>query len=125
MNTETEPMPTSPDSMPWAYSSTNPHWLRNTLVTLNQYSVVDLHWENDWRETERTGEPAGDWHLVIETAQGRRITGQHHKIENVLWYVTALAEHADSEAWNKQRANRESALAKLTAEERHLLGLAR
>lgn len=124
MNTETDRMPTSPDSMPWAFTETNAHWLRNTLVTLNQFSVVDLHWENDWRESNRTGEPAGEWHLVIETAHGKRFTGQHENIENVLWYVTTLAEQADSEAWNKERSDREAALAKLTPEERRLLHLA-
>ncbi len=118
-------LPTSPNDMPWAYSSENPNWLRNTLVTLNNFSVVDLHWENDWRESNKTGEPAGDWELMIETAHGKRISGKHENIENVLWYVTTLAENADSDAWKKQEADREAALAKLTPDERRLLRLAR
>lgn len=118
-------MPTSPNDMPWAYESENPNWLRNTLVTLNNYSVVDLHWENDWRESNKTGEPAGEWELMIETAHGKRISGKHEDIENVLWYVTTLAENADSEAWKKQEADRDAALAKLTPDERRLLRLAR
>ena len=118
-------MPTSPNDMPWAYSSENPNWLRNTLVTLNDYSVVDLHWENDWRESNKTGEPAGEWELTIETAHGKRISSKHEDIENVLWYVTTLAENAESEGWKKQEADREAALAKLTPDERRLLRLAR
>ena len=118
-------MPTSPNDMPWAYASENPNWLRNTLVTLNNYSVVDLHWENDWNESNKTGEPAGEWELTIENAHGKSFRGKHEDIENVLWYVTTLADNADTEAWKKQEADREAALAKLTPDERRLLRLAR
>ena len=107
--------------MPWAYSSENPNWLCNALVTLNNYSVVDLH----WCESNKTGKSAGEWKLMIETAHGKRITGKHTDIENVLWYVTTLADNADSEAWKKQEADREAALRKLTPDERRLLRLAR
>lgn len=116
-------MPTSPSDMPFDYDSEYPHWLRNTLVTLNSYSVVDLHWENDWRESNKTGEPAGEWELMIETAHGKRIVGKHEDIENVLWYVTTLAENSDLEAWKKQEADRAAALSKLTPDERRLLRL--
>ena len=110
-------IPTSPNDMPWAYSSENPNWLRNTLVTLHNHPVVDLHWE--------TGEPDGEWEMMIETANGKRIRGKHEHIENLLWYVTTLADNADSEGWKKQEADREAALAKLTPDERRLLRLAR
>jgi hypothetical protein len=63
--------------MPLRFTCENPNWLRNTLVTLNKFSVVDLHWENDWRESNKTGEPAGEWKLIIETAHGDRIKGKH------------------------------------------------
>jgi|GEM_PF-5376176 len=121
---ETTKIPTSPNDMPWDHASKNPHWLRNTLVTLNNYSVVDLHWENDWRESNKTGEPAGEWEMTIETAHGKRFRGKHENIENLLWFVTTLAENADSEAWKKQEADRTAALAKLTPEDRRLLRLA-
>ncbi len=127
MSTEADDrkMPSSPNDMPWDYSSQNPNWLRNTIVTLNNFSVVDLHGENDWHETNKTGEPEGEWEMMIETAHGKRISGKHHDIENVLWYVTTLAEHSEDEDWRKQEAAREAALSKLTKEERRLLRIDR
>jgi len=117
------PIPTSPNDMPFGYCSNNPNWLRNTLVTLNTYSVVDIHWENDWRQSNKTGEPEGEWELFIVTAHGKRFTGKHEDIENVLWYVTTLADNATSEDWKKQEEDRKAALAKLTPNERRLLRL--
>lgn len=111
--------------MPWALFSVNPHALRNILVTLNQFSAVEIHWENDNAESNRTGEPAGEWQVEIRTAHGKRIKGKHEDIENVLWYVTTLAEQAESEAWKKQDAVRAAALAKLTPEEQRVLRIAR
>lgn len=117
--------PASPNDMPIGYLADHPNWLRNTMVTLNNYSVVDLHWENDWRESNKTGEQAGEWEITIETAHGKRIRGTHEDIENVLWYVTTLADRAEDEDWKKQDAARDAALAKLTPDERRLLRLAR
>ncbi len=115
--------PKSPDDMPWAFESSNPNWLRNTLVTLNNYSVVDIHWENDWRESNRTGEPAGEWDVMIETPHKKRFTGKHEDIFSALWYVATLAENANCEDWDKQDAARQAALSKLTPEERKILRL--
>lgn len=118
-----EEMPTSPNDMPWNHSSENPNWRWNTIATLNQFSCVDIHWENDWRESNRTGEPAGEWDVMIETGQGKQFKACHENIENALWFVTTLAENSDSEHWKKQEESRKSALGKLTPEERKLLRL--
>ena len=116
-------LPNCPDDMPHGFPSLNPTWLRNTIVTLNNFPVVDLHWENDYRESNKTGKPAGVWEVTIETISGKRIEGKHEEIENVLWYVTTLADDYDSAAWKKREADRAAALAKLTPDDRKLLRL--
>lgn len=122
MNT-TEPLPTSPDAMPFGYFCDNPNGLRNLLLTLHTYSYVDLHWERDWETGRHTGETEGYWNMALSTAHGKRLAASHRNIENVLWYVTTLAEAADSEAWQKQESDRKAALAKLTPDDRRLLGV--
>lgn len=118
-------MPNSPNDMPFDHDKDNPNWRWNVIATLNQYSCVDIHWENDEHVTAQTGEPEGQWDVSIETRFGKRFSCKHENIENALWHVTTLAANSDSESWRKQYADRKAALEKLTPRERQVLGLAR
>ena len=118
MNTNTTP--NSPNDMP-------PEWhndqrqIRNALVTLDQFACVDIHWERDGYDDE--GNPKGEWEIAIETNSGARIKSQHHEISNALWFATEMADAATQARYLERKAAREAALAKLTTEERRVLGL--
>jgi len=118
-------IPRSPDDMPFEQHQQGPNWLRNILVTLNQHSLVDLHWENDWDASNKSGEPEGEWHILVETARGKRISAKHADIENLLWYVDEVASIVHTVTYQEFEAARKAALEKLSEDERRILGIGR
>ena len=110
-------IPKSPNDMP---GDLPPNWLRNTIVTLNNFDSVSIYWENDNRISNMTGEPEGEWEVNI-SANGKRFDSVHEDIEHALWFAVTCAENHQSESWQKHESARKTALAKLTPEERKLL----
>lgn len=95
--------------------------IRNAIVTLDQFACVDIHWERDGYDDD--GNPRGEWEISIETNSGARIQSQHPEITNALWFATTMADAAVQAAYLQRKAARDAALAKLTTEERRMLGL--
>jgi hypothetical protein len=120
MNTTMNTIPNSPNDMP-------PEWhndqrqIRNALVTLDQFACVDIHWERDGYDDD--GNPKGEWEIAIETNSGSRIKSQHFEITRALWFATQMADAAVQACYLQRKAAREAALAKLTTEERRMLGV--
>jgi hypothetical protein len=120
MNTTMNTIPNSPNDMP-------PEWhndarqIRNALVTLDQFACVDIHWERDGYDDE--GNPKGEWEITVETNSGLRIRSRNCEITHALWFATQMADAAVQACYLQRKDAREAALAKLTTEERRMLGL--
>ncbi len=118
---EMDSLPLSPNEMPSDWHN-SPNQVRNCVVTLDQYSYVDLHWEHNHEASEATGENVGEWEVVIEDGP-RRFRAKHPEITNALWFVTKLADSANTAAYDAQQKARAEALSKLTTDERRMLGI--
>ncbi len=100
------------------------NWMRNIMVTLNEYSCVSIEWERDEHMTRETGETHGEWNVMIDTGR-RQIRAKHEEITNALWYVTTIAEAHLESVYDARIKARAEALAKLTDDEKRLLGVSR
>ncbi len=113
-------LPTSPDEMPHDWDQH--HNLRNTILGLGGYPYVSIHYEMDVRKSNALGESVGKWDVEIQV--GRKcIKAEHEDIRNALWYVTTLASAVDDAEYERRKKAKSDALAKLTDEEKRLLGL--
>ena len=112
-------LPIGPNEMPSAQHN-NENWIRNVMVTLDQYSCVSMDWERDEHMTRETGETHGEWNVMIDTGR-RQFTAKHAEITNALWYVTTIANAHLESVHDAQVKARAAALAKLTDEEKRLL----
>lgn len=72
--------------------------------------------------TNGTGEAMGYWEVVISAA-GEQFRGKSENIQSALWYASECADAARAEMWQRRESDRKKALAKLTEEERKLLGV--
>jgi hypothetical protein len=116
-------LPSSPNDMPFGLSESHPHWLRNALVTLDRHSFVEIFWQPDDATVDSDGKPSGFWKVEIVTAAGKAVAGRHESIENALWFATTIADAKDDQEYERRKAEKAAALAKLTPGERKLLGL--
>lgn len=114
-------IPTSPNDMPSEWHN-DAREIRNAIVTLDQFSCVDIHWERDIPASDATGENIGEWDILL-AAPGRDIKVKHPEITNALWYALQIAEAQTDAAHQAQQQARAAALAKLTPAEKQLLGL--
>ncbi len=114
-------IPTSPNEMPSEFA-TDARQIRNMIVSLDQNACVSIHWEIDPRASDAAGENVGEWNVLIENGR-RRVETDHHDIVKALWFVTTIAAAQDNEEYVKREAARTAALAKLTTEEKRLLGI--
>ena len=114
-------IPASPDEMPSNWHN-SPNAVRNCVVTLDQYSCVDIHWERDHDASEATGENIGEWEVFIEDGN-RRFRAKHPELTNALWFVTQIEDHANTAAYQELLKKRSAALSKLTPEEKSILGI--
>lgn len=98
--------------------------LRQTLNALRIFDCVDIHWERDPIVEEATdGEKSGrGWEIEIST-KGRRVNLNGDDLIPCL----IAAEHQASDAYDAHakaiKIKRDTALAKLSPEERRLLGV--
>lgn len=114
-------LPQSPNDMP-SELRIDAREIRNMVVSLDQYSCVDIHWECDHRVSEACGENVGEWEVLIEDGP-RQIRSKHRDITNALWFVTTLADADSIAAYQAQQEARAAALAKLTTAEKKILGI--
>lgn len=114
-------IPASPHEMPSEWHN-SPNQVRNCVVTLDQFSCVDIHWERDHSASNATGENVGEWDVLIEDGP-RRFRAKHPEITNALWYVTEMANAENEAAYAARQKLRSDALSKLTQEERSVLGV--
>ena len=99
-------------------------WMRNLMVTLNEHSCVTIEWERDHHLTNETGETHGEWNVMIDTGR-RQIRAKHEEITNALWYASEIADAHMEAVYDARLKARADALAKLTDEEKRLLGVSR
>lgn len=98
----------------------NSNWLRNLIVTLDQYSSVNIHWEFD-RYTDY-GDVEGKWSIAIY--HGRNIySSSASDVLEALYDVTTQAEKGIDEEYERKKQKKAQAMAKLSLEEQQLLGL--
>lgn len=114
-------LPKSPDDMPMEWHNDDIA-IRNCVVTLDSNRCVDIHWEQDDQQTQLSGEPEGQWTVEIRNSAGRFV-GKHREITNALWFATTIADARWSDNYKQREEMRDKALAKLSAEDRVLLGL--
>jgi len=114
-------IPKSPDEMPFTVHSDR-NFVANALSSMSGYDCADLHYEIDHSASEAAGETVGQWDGLVEV-RGKRFTAKHRDFINVLWYLTTVADEAQEKEYDRQQAIKAVALAKLTAEERRMLGL--
>jgi transcription initiation factor IIE alpha subunit len=114
-------LPESPDDMPSAWHN-DQRQIRNAIVSLDEYACVDIHWERDDRATDLTGETVGLWEIAIESGT-RRVKSKHPQITNALWFATTMMDAQVQAACEARNAARQAALAKLSPEDRKILGL--
>lgn len=114
-------IPTSPNDMPSEWHN-NERELRNILVSLDQFDCVDICWERDNAASNACGETVGEWSVLIEDGP-RTIRAKHTQVTNAIWYASTVAEAQHDEAYEKRQSGRAAALAKLTQEDRKLLGV--
>lgn len=114
-------LPTSPNDFPHELHG-DENWLRNTIVSLDTFTCVDIHWEMDVRATNATGEATGEWEVTIESGR-KQIRSRHYDILNALWYAVELANSHESERWQKLDETRKNALSKLSDDEKRALNL--
>lgn len=114
-------IPASPNEMPSEWHN-SPNQVRNCVVTLDQYSRVDIHWERDYAASDAAGENVGEWNVIIENGP-RRVTVNHPELTNALWFVTEVSNAQSIAAYHAREESRKAALAKLTPEDRKLLGV--
>ncbi len=111
-------LPEFPDEMPMELCR-DEHWLRNVIGSLNGFSCVDIHFESDVNEL---GEERGQWEMTIETSR-KQCRARHSHFLNALWFVFVHATAADDAAYLERENARAAAMAKLSTEEKRLLGL--
>jgi hypothetical protein len=115
-----EKLPTSPEQMPSSFDEGNT--VRNCLIGLHTFCFVDISWEMDIPASNEAGESVGDW--CVEIKVGRTtITGKNAHLPKALWFAYTLADAADSAEYEEREAKKKAARAKLTTEERKLLGI--
>jgi hypothetical protein len=114
-------IPTSPNDMPTEWHN-DERQIRNAIVTLDDFSCVDIHYERDHSASDAAGENIGTWEVYLET-NGRQVKAKHPEITNALWYALKIAEAQTDAAYQAQQDARTTALAKLTTAEQQLLGL--
>ena len=107
--------------MPWEVHN-DANGLRNILVTLSQYTSVDIHWEADVAASNATGDDIGEWEVELQNGP-RRVRVRHAEITNALWYANEKMTSVESAAYEARDAARQAALAKLTPDEKRLLRL--
>ncbi len=115
------PIPQSPNEMPNAFYN-DQREIRNMIVTLDRHDCVSINWELDVRASNEAEERVGEWEVLIENGS-RRVKAKHADILHTLWFATTVAEQHQTTAYEEQEAKKHAALAKLTAEERTLLGV--
>lgn len=96
--------------------------LRSCLLSLGGFTSVEIYWETDVALSNAMGERHGKWMVVIETARNT-IRGTHAELTNALWYASTLANAANSGEYERREQARKDALAKLSPEDRKVLGV--
>lgn len=107
---------------------TDMNWLRNTMVTLDQFRSVRIEFEQNQELSDAYGEGTGEWRVAITapSTSGRLndFVSEGEDFEEVLYDAVTQAERSTDEWYDKCKAAREAALAKLTPEERRILSVA-
>jgi hypothetical protein len=106
----------------------DPNWLRNILVTLHQFHYVSMEFERNEELSAATGEPQGEWRVTIsapnpKTGRYTEIVSASEDFLEVIYDAVTEAEQMTDEFWEVRRQQKATALAKLTQEERRLLGV--
>lgn len=114
-------IPTSPNDMPSEWRN-DAREIRNAVVTLAQFSCVDIHWERDHAASEATGENVGEWEVILESGR-HRVRVLHPEINNALWFALQIIEAQEDAAYQAKQKERAAALSKLTPHEQKLLGI--
>ena len=99
--------------------------LRNALNSLSSFEHVEIFRERDHHVEHATGEDTVPWTVCINGtfSSQPRIEVKDDALEDAIIQAEHEASEVDGAEYQKQQANRYAALAKLTPEERRLLGL--
>lgn len=116
-----DPIPQSPNAMPSTFYN-DAEAIRNMLLDFEKNCCVDIHWEQDRPASEAADSIVGEWNVTIEHGS-RRVDVKHPEILNALWFAAKLIEAKNESYYEQQRKACHAALAKLTPEERTLLGV--
>ena len=115
-NTTMNTIPNSPNDMPPEWRR-DPRNIQQAITALEEFEFVVLTFcRNDTDD-------GGDWEIEIQGRGKLRIKANHRYFPNALWFADKMADAAAQEQAEKRKAAREAALAKLTTEERRMLGL--
>lgn len=114
-------IPTSPEDMPCEWHN-DAREIRNAVVTLDQFSCVDIHWERGVAASCASGENVGTWDVYLEQSN-RQVRTSHREITNALWFALQIMEAQTDAAYQAKQKERAAALSKLTPHEQKLLGI--
>jgi hypothetical protein len=115
-------LPSDPSEMPVELFNSD-IWCRNALVTgLEEFDCVDIHFEPDHAASECSGEVVGTWDVLIEKGR-HRVAVSGNSLLNLLWYALEHANNFSNVDRQKREAIRSAALAKLTDDEKRVLGV--
>ena len=94
----------------------DPRNIQQAITALEEFEFVKLAFYR------HVGE-GGSWEIEIEGRGALRVEAAHTQFANALWFAVTMADAAAQEQAEKRKAARKAALAKLTTEERRMLGL--
>ncbi|HEX2656104.1 MAG TPA: hypothetical protein VHN11_20980 [Xanthobacteraceae bacterium] len=96
--------------------------LLRTLTRLEAFPCVDIHRERDYHVEGATGEDTAQWEVHISAGR-KRIEVKRADLGHAIIEAAHQAEEIATAEWQQREAQRTAALAKLSPEERKLLGV--
>jgi hypothetical protein len=120
---DTKALPVSPNEMPHDLAC-DTNQVRTWMIGLSDFPYAQVNWECNVAASNASGESVGTWEVEIHVNR-RTITAKHEEIENALWFAITHANAVDDARYKHHEDTRKAALAKLTDEEKRLLGLNR
>jgi hypothetical protein len=118
MNTTMNTIPNGPNDMPPEWRR-DPRNIQQAITALEEFEFVEMLFVRN----EDTDGDGGTWQIEIQGSGTLRVRAAHPQFANALWFAVTMADAAAQEAVEQRKAAREAALAKLTTEERRMLGL--
>lgn len=112
--------PKFPDEMPAELFGANNYYRNAFVADLCNFDAVEINYERT--DDDDDDEPRGEWIINAEKG-GRSFVARHTEFVNALWFILEHEKAESTRDFDEWRERRKAALAKLTPEDRDILGV--